>query len=92
MNTYTYEIVENGYIIKKNGDNYLIQLEPFIPNKSLSYKENAELHIQEQIENDNKTNIVTKRLEEKVNDIDLENKQQNQAIAEITMMIATPNV
>lgn len=42
---YTYEIKENGYVILKNGRAYIVQEEPFIPNPSLTYEENAKAQI-----------------------------------------------
>ena len=46
-NTYTYEITENGYYILINGKKVIHQYEPYIPNKSLSYEENAKVQIEE---------------------------------------------
>ena len=43
----TYEILENGYVIKNNGKDWIVQLEPCIPNKALSYEENAKAQIEE---------------------------------------------
>lgn len=43
----TYEILENGYKIKKDGKDWIIQLEPCIPNPELSYEENAKAQIEE---------------------------------------------
>lgn len=43
----TYEILENGYVIKDNGRVWIKQVEPFIPNPNLSYEENAKEQIQE---------------------------------------------
>ena len=50
---YTYEITENGYFIFINGEKVIHQYEPFIPDKTKSYEENA----QEQIERLKKSNI-----------------------------------
>lgn len=44
---YTYEIKENGFIILKHGRPYMVQLEPYIPNPSISYEENAQEMIAE---------------------------------------------
>lgn len=41
----TYEILDNGYVIKNNGKDWIVQLEPCIPNKELSYEENAKAQI-----------------------------------------------
>ena len=44
---YTYEVTENGYYILINGKKVIHQYEPYIPNKSLSYEENAKVQIEE---------------------------------------------
>lgn len=43
----TYEILDNGYVIKNNGKDWIVQLEPCIPDKSKSYEENAKAQIEE---------------------------------------------
>ena len=43
----TYKVVENGYEIYDNGTLWITQYEPFIPNKSLSYEDNARAQIEE---------------------------------------------
>jgi hypothetical protein len=43
----TYEILDNGYVIKNNGKDWIVQLEPCIPNGELSYEENAKAQINE---------------------------------------------
>lgn len=43
----SYEVVENGYKIYKGGRLWIKQLEPFIPNPTLSYEENALAQIEE---------------------------------------------
>lgn len=43
----TYKVVENGYEIYNNGELWITQYEPYIPNKSLSYEENAKAQIEE---------------------------------------------
>ena len=45
--TYTYEVTENGYYIYINGKKIIHQYEPYIPNKSISYEENAKAQIEE---------------------------------------------
>ena len=50
--TYTYEITENGYYILINGKKAIHQYEPFIPDKSKSYEENAQAQIAEMQEAD----------------------------------------
>lgn len=52
-NNYTYDIVENGFYILKNGKKLLKQLEPFIPYSKLSYEENALKMIEELEASDN---------------------------------------
>ena len=44
---YTYEVTENGYYIYINGEKIIHQYEPYIPNKSKSYEENAKAQIEE---------------------------------------------
>lgn len=44
---YTYEVTENGYYIYINGEKIIHQYEPYIPNPSLSYEENAKAQIEE---------------------------------------------
>lgn len=48
----TYQIVENGYYILIDGNKYLYQYEPYIPDHNLSYEENAIKQIQEIIANE----------------------------------------
>lgn len=43
----TYKVVENGYEIYNNGQLWITQYEPYIPNKSLSYEQNAQAQITE---------------------------------------------
>ena len=43
----TYEILDNGYVIKNDGKDWIVQKEPCIPNKELSYEENAKAQINE---------------------------------------------
>ena len=45
--TYAYEVTENGYYIYINGKKTIHQYEPYIPNPSLSYEENAKAQIEE---------------------------------------------
>ena len=44
---YTYEVTENGYFIFIDGKKVIHQYEPYIPNKDLSYEENAKNQIEE---------------------------------------------
>ena len=43
----TYKVVENGYEIYNEGRLWITQYEPYIPNPSLSYEENAKAQIEE---------------------------------------------
>ena len=43
----TYEILENGYRINLDGKPWIEQLEPYIPNPSISYEENAIAQMEE---------------------------------------------
>jgi hypothetical protein len=43
----SYEILEDGYMIYKGGTAWIHQYEPHIPNKELSYEENAIAQIEE---------------------------------------------
>ena len=45
--TYTYEVTENGYFIFINGKKVIHQYEPYIPDPSKSYEENAKAQIEE---------------------------------------------
>ena len=45
-----YKILENGYQILNEGKVWIEQIEPFIPNKDLSYEENAKAQIAELLE------------------------------------------
>ena len=44
---YTYEVTENGYFIFINGKKVIHQYEPFIPDKTKTYEENAKAQIKE---------------------------------------------
>ena len=44
---YTYEVTENGYYILINEKKVIHQYEPYIPDKSKSYEENAKAQIEE---------------------------------------------
>lgn len=45
--TLTYEVDATGYIIKLNGAKWIDQHEPYIPNPSISYEDNAKAQIKE---------------------------------------------
>ncbi len=84
----TYEITENGYKIFNNDTLWIVESN-YLPFKGITLKESAENHIEYLIEQNEKAGRV-EPLEDKINKVDLENHAQNEAIAEITMMI-TPS-
>ena len=43
----SYEVIENGYKIYLDGQLWIYQYEPYIPDKSKSYEENAVAQIEE---------------------------------------------
>lgn len=45
--TYTYEVTENGYFIFINNKKVIHQYDPYIPDPSKSYEENAKAQIEE---------------------------------------------
>ena len=47
MMNLTYKVVENGYEIYNEGRLWITQYEPYIPNPSLSYEENAKAQMAE---------------------------------------------
>lgn len=72
--TYTYEITENGYYILIDGEKVIHQYEPYIPDKTKTYKENAEAQIEELKKADEQTkNEKTdiEQLKQDVTDIQL---------------------
>lgn len=71
---YSYEVTENGYYILINGKKVIHQYEPFIPDKTKTYKENAEAQIEEmkacdEKEKQEKTNI--EQIQEDITNIQL---------------------
>lgn len=71
---YTYEVTENGYYILINGEKVIHQYEPYIPNKELSYEENAKAQIEEMKQADE--NVVQEKteieqLKEQITDLQL---------------------
>lgn len=52
---YTYEITNDGYYILINGEKVIHQYEPYIPDKSKSYEENAIAQIEELRQSDQRT-------------------------------------
>ena len=74
MKEYTYEITEKGYYILINGEKVIHQYEPFIPNKELSYEENAKAQIEELKEMDKqvpKPEITNEELQEQITELQL---------------------
>lgn len=59
---YTYEVTENGYYISIDGKKVIHQYEPFIPDKNLSYEENAKKQIKEMQENDYAQQIINNEI------------------------------
>ena len=72
--TYSYEVTENGYFILINGKKVIHQYEPYIPDKTKTYKENAEAQIEEmKAYDEEQKNKKTKmeQLEEDITNIQL---------------------
>lgn len=70
----TYNILENGYQILNEGKVWIEQIEPFIPDKSKSYEENAKAQIAElleQQENAKKEQTTLEELQQQVTDLQL---------------------
>lgn len=72
---YTYEIVENGYKILIDGRVVIEQYEPFIPDKTKSYEENAKAQIGELKE------MEKQNVQEQANMEDLQQEVTNLQIA-----------
>ena len=62
MKEYTYEVVENGYFILIDGIKTIHQYEPYIPNKNISYEENAKIQIKEMQINDYTNEVINKKI------------------------------
>lgn len=67
--TYSYEVTENGYYISINGKKVIHQYEPYIPDKTKTYKENAEAQIEEMKANDEKAKNRKNSMEQIQEDI-----------------------
>lgn len=61
---YTYEVTENGYYILINGEKVIHQYKPYIPNKDLSYEENAKAQIEEMKQSDVQSEKEKTQMEE----------------------------
>ena len=70
----TYNILENGYQILNDGKVWIEQIAPFIPNKDLSYEENAQAQIAELVANEEaakKEQATLEELQQQVTDLQL---------------------
>ena len=70
----TYNILENGYQILNDGKVWIEQIAPFIPNKDLSYEENAQKQIAELVANEEaakKEQATLEELQQQVTDLQL---------------------
>lgn len=83
MYNLTYKIKDNGYEIYKDEVLWISQYEPYIPNPSISYEENAIKHIEElntpsvpNVDIKNKISILEGENEK----LNLEQEQQNEEI------------
>ena len=80
----TYEILENGYRINLDGKTWIEQTEPYIPNPSISYEENAIAQIEELVamhENAKNEQMEKEALIEQV-------KLQDEAINELASLVS----
>ena len=80
----TYEILENGYRINLDGKIWIEQTEPYIPNPSISYEENAIAQIEELVamhENAKNEQMEKEQLIEQV-------KLQDEAINELASLVS----
>ena len=80
----SYEILEDGYMIYKGGTAWIHQYEPHIPNKELSYEENAIAQIEELVamhENAKNEQVEKEQLIEQV-------KLQDEAINELASLVS----
>ena len=70
----TYKILENGYQILKEGRVWIEQIEPFIPNKSKTYEENAKEQIAEIISGQEETakkEMTMEEMQQQITDLQL---------------------
>ena len=80
----TYEILENGYRINLDEKPWIHQYEPYIPNPSISYEENAIAQIEELVamhENTKNEQMEKEALMEQV-------KLQDEAINELASLVS----
>lgn len=57
----SYEVTEDGYFIYLNGNKWIHQYEPYIPDHNISYEENAVAQIKELVKGDEAT-VVEKQV------------------------------
>ena len=80
----SYEVIENGYKIYLDGKQWIHQYEPYIPNPSISYEENAIAQIEELVamhENAKNEQMEKEALIEQV-------KLQDEAINELASLVS----
>ena len=80
----SYEVIENGYKIYLDGQQWIHQYEPYIPNPSISYEENAIAQIEELVamhENAKNEQMEKEQLIEQV-------KLQDEAINELASLVS----
>ena len=80
----SYEVTDNGYKIYLDGQQWIHQYEPYIPNPSISYEENAIAQIEELVamhENANNEQMEKEQLIEQV-------KLQDEAINELASLVS----
>lgn len=84
MYNLTYKIKDNGYEIYKDEVLWISQYEPYIPNPSISYEENAIKHIEEL----NTPSVPNVDIENKISILEGENEKLKQ---ELTLIQDTVN-
>ena len=80
----SYEVTDNGYKIYLDGQLWIHQYEPYIPNPSISYEENAIAQMEELVamhENAKNEQIEKEQLIEQV-------KLQDEAINELASLVS----
>ena len=80
----SYEVTDDGYKIYLDGQQWIHQYEPYIPNPSISYEENAIAQIEELVvmhENAKEEQMEKEKLMEQV-------KLQDEAINELASLVS----
>lgn len=80
----SYEVTDNGYKIYLDGQQWIHQYEPYIPNPSISYEENAIAQMEELVamhENAKNEQMEKEQLMEQV-------KLQDEAINELASLVS----